>query len=53
MGIANAKHLPALSQIDKVELVAFGDIELEKAEGSRLKFGSETASVFSDYKAML
>ena len=31
-GIANGKHLPSLSKLNKVELVAFCDIIQERAE---------------------
>lgn len=31
-GIAHGKHLPSLSKLKNVELVAFCDIEVEKAE---------------------
>jgi len=31
-GIANGKHLPALKAINRVDIVAFCDLVLEKAE---------------------
>lgn len=52
-GIANGKHLPALSQISQVELVAFCDLEIERANTAKNIFGSENAEVFSDYQKML
>lgn len=52
-GIANQKHLPGLSKIKEVELVAFCDIIREKAEKTAAKFGVESASVYEDYKELL
>lgn len=34
-GIAEEKHLPALSQIEEVELVAFCDIKVKKSRKSQ------------------
>ncbi|ASK60706.1 oxidoreductase [Virgibacillus phasianinus] len=52
-GIANGKHLPSLSKIDQVELVAFCDIELEKAERAAAEYGCDESSVYEDYKKLL
>lgn len=53
-GIAYGKHLPALAkQGDKAELVAFCDIELERAQKAAAEFGTENAAVGTDYKVML
>lgn len=52
-GIANQKHLPGLSKIKEVELVAFCDIIREKAEKTATKFGVESAAVYEDYKELL
>lgn len=53
-GIANQKHLPALSKLkDKVELVAFCDIELDRAEKAAKEYGTEDAFVCEDYKELL
>ena len=52
-GIAEGKHLPALSQIEEVELVAFCDIEVKKAEKDNKEYGSVNAKVFEDYNKML
>lgn len=52
-GIANGKHLPALSTLEEVELVAFCDIVLERAEKAQEKYGSSTAQVFDNYQKML
>lgn len=53
-GIANNKHLPALSKLkDKIELAAFCDIIVERAEKAAKDFGTESSKVFSDYKELL
>jgi len=53
-GIANQKHLPALAKLkDKVELVAFCDIELERAEQAAKEYGTDDAFVCEDYKELL
>ena len=52
-GIANGKHMPALSVIDSCEMVAFCDIIVEKAEKAAEKFGVEGAKVYEDYKELL
>ena len=51
-GIANGKHLPALSKIAAVELVAFCDILEEKAVEAAAKYGVEGARVYTDYQEM-
>lgn len=52
-GIANGKHMPALSIIDEVEMVAFCDIIVEKAEKAAKDYGTEEAKVYEDYKELL
>lgn len=52
-GIANAKHMPSLSKIENVELVAFCDIILSKAEEAAKKYGTPDAKVYEDYKELL
>ncbi len=52
-GIANAKHLPAVKLTKKVEMVAFCDIVIEKAENSSKTYGTEDARVYSDYKELI
>ncbi|WP_410767772.1 Gfo/Idh/MocA family protein [Fontibacillus sp. BL9] len=52
-GIANGKHLPSLSKLDNVELVAFCDIIPERAEEAEAKYGAEGAKVYSDYRELL
>lgn len=52
-GIANGKHLPALSKLAIVELVAFCDLEVSRAEAAKKAFGTEDALVFTDYQDLL
>ncbi len=52
-GIANGKHLPALSKISEVEMVAFCDLIEERAQKAKEQYGTEDAKVFTDYKEML
>lgn len=52
-GIANGKHMPSLSKLENVEMVAFCDIIPERAEEAAAKFGTPEAKVYADYKEML
>ena len=52
-GIGNSKHLPALKTVPNVEVVAFCDIVLERAQKSAEKFGTPDAKVYEDYKELL
>lgn len=52
-GIANGKHMPSLSKLDMVEMVAFCDIVEEKAIKAAKDFGTEDAKVYTDYKELL
>lgn len=52
-GIANGKHMPSLTKLNNVELVAFCDIVVERAEEAAAKYGNAEAKVYSDYKALL
>ena len=52
-GIANGKHLRAISNIDFLEPVAFCDIIEERAVETAKKYGSENAKVYTDYKELL
>lgn len=52
-GIANGKHLPSLKKVEQVELVAFCDIDLQKAEVANEEYGSKDSKVYSDYKELL
>ena len=52
-GIANQKHMPALSKLKNVEIVGFCDIIEEKAQKACEKFGAEGAKYYVDYKELL
>ncbi|MBQ8508578.1 MAG: Gfo/Idh/MocA family oxidoreductase [Clostridia bacterium] len=52
-GIANGKHMPNLKKVPGVEMVAFCDIILSKAEEAKAKFGTPDAAVYEDYKKLL
>ncbi len=52
-GIANGKHLPSLAKIPEVEMVAFCDIIVERAEAAKAKYGTEDAKVYEDYRQLL
>lgn len=53
-GIANNKHLPALShQKDRLEIVGFCDIIRERAEKAAKEYGTPDAKVYTDYRELL
>lgn len=52
-GIANGKHLPSLKKLNNVEMVAFCDIVVERAEKAASEYGAEGAKVYSDYRELL
>lgn len=52
-GIANGKHLPALSRNPDVEITAFCDIIPERAEKAAKDYGTPDAKVCTDYKELL
>ena len=52
-GIANGKHMPALASLDNVDMVAFCDVIIERAEKAAKKFGTPDAKVYEDYKQLL
>ena len=52
-GIANGKHMPALKELKNVEMVAFCDIVLERAEEAKKNYGTPDAKVYEDYKKLL
>src|SRR5581483_4974946 len=52
-GIANGKHMPSLSKLDNVELVAFCDIIPERAQKAAKEYGKENAKVYTDYRKLL
>ncbi len=52
-GIANGKHMPSLSKLSDVELVAFCDLVEEKAIKAKEQYGTPDAKVYTDYKELL
>ncbi|HCN61386.1 MULTISPECIES: Gfo/Idh/MocA family protein [Mammaliicoccus] len=52
-GIANGKHLPSLQKISEVNIVAFCDIEIEKAQVAAEQYGTNDAKVYENYKLLL
>lgn len=52
-GIANGKHLPSLSKLENVKLVAFCDIIKERAEKAAKEYGTEDAAVYTDYHDLI
>ena len=52
-GIANGKHMPSLAKLNNVEMVAFCDIVVERAEAAKAKYGTPDAAVYADYKELL
>ena len=51
--IANGKHLPSLARMQDVEVVAFCDLIIEKAQDSAKKYGTPGALVCVDYHDVL
>lgn len=52
-GIANGKHLPSLKAVEGVEIVAFCDLIIEKAEKAAREYGTPDAKTYTDYKELL
>lgn len=52
-GIANGKHMPSLSKLVDVEMVAFCDLIQERAEKAKEQYGTPDAKVYTDYKDLL
>ncbi len=52
-GIANGKHMPSLKKIPEVEMVAFCDIIVARAEKAKEDYGTPDAAVYEDYKELL
>lgn len=51
--IANGKHLPSMARFADVEVVAFCDLIIEKAQASAQRFGAPDALVCTDYRDLL
>jgi predicted dehydrogenase len=52
-GIANGKHMPSLSKLKNVELVAFCDLLVERATKAAKEYGTPEAAVYEDYRELL
>ena len=52
-GIAKGKHLPSIKKLGNVEIVAFCDIIIERAENAAKEYGTPDAKVSTDYKELL
>ncbi|ASK62572.1 oxidoreductase [Virgibacillus phasianinus] len=52
-GIANGKHLPSLKKVEQVELVAFCDTDVQKAQAAKDAYGTADAMVYQDYQELL
>lgn len=53
-GIANAKHLPALANMnDLADMTAFCDIIPERAELAAKQYGAAGAKTYTDYRHLL
>ena len=52
-GIAFQKTLPALSEQEEIVLEGFCDLNLQRAQQAKEKFGEKGASVYRDYKELL
>ena len=52
-GIGQNKHMPSLSKIENVQIVAFCDLIEERAQMCKEKFGTPDAFVCTDYKELL
>lgn len=52
-GIAFGKHMPALQKQANAEMVAFCDVEEERAHNACKTFGSEGAKVYTNYLELL
>ena len=52
-GIANGKHMPGLKSTPGIEMVAFCDIIIERAEKAKADYGTPDAKVYENYKELL
>src|SRR5689334_5713885 len=52
-GTAKGKHLPSLSRLSNVEIVAFCDIIPERASECAAEYGTKDAKTYTDYKKLL
>jgi len=52
-GIAFGKHMPSLSKLDNVEMVAFCDLIEERAQKATKQYGTKNSLVCTDYRRLL
>lgn len=52
-GIANGKHMPSLSKIKEVEMVAFCDIVIERAQDAAARYGAPGSKTYENYNELL
>ncbi|TDG00748.1 Gfo/Idh/MocA family protein [Paenibacillus piri] len=52
-GIANGKHMPALKNQPNAEMVAFCDIDVNKAQEAANQFGAPGAKVYEHFRDLL
>jgi predicted dehydrogenase len=52
-GIANGKHMPSLSRLNNIEMVAFCDIVEDRAKKASKEYGGKDAKVYKDYEKLL
>jgi len=52
-GIANGKHMPSLKKLPDVEMIAFCDVLLDRAETAAKEYGADGAKAYADYKDVL
>lgn len=51
--IAFGKHMPNLKKTEKVDQVAFFDVDAARAEQAKAEFGTTDAKIYPDYRALL
>jgi len=52
-GIANGKEMPAAKETGLVDMVAFCDVVIEKAEKAKKEYGTPDAKTYTDYRELL
>lgn len=52
-GIANGKHFPGMKGQEGIDMCAFCDLVVERAEKAAKEYGTPDAKVYTDYKELL
>lgn len=52
-GIAFGKHLPAIQQVNRGDVTALCDLDLEKAAKAAKQFGTPDTKLYTDYRELL